>query len=208
MTEIRHIVFDLGNVLLRWEPENPYRRLIPDAAARKRFLSEVFNGAALIRTDRGAGWAEVEDALIAEHPADEAMIRAFRRHWHEMTPGEVEGTHEILDEVLAAGADVTALTNFAADTYVEAEPRFPVLRKFRGVTVSADTGFAKPDPEIYEHHARAFGLEPSHILFFDDVTRNIEGAREAGWNAEIFTSPAQMRADLARYGINVGWRQA
>jgi len=97
MNEIRHIVFDLGNVLLRWEPENPYIRLIPDPVARKRFLADICNGDWLIQTDRGMDWPEAEIALIARHPDDEEMIRAFRRNWHEMAPGLVAGTPEILE---------------------------------------------------------------------------------------------------------------
>ena len=204
MTEIRHIVFDLGNVLLRWNPELPYLRLIPDPAARKRFLADICSGDWLIETDRGMGWPEAEATLIARHPDEAEMIRAFRRHWHEMAPGLVEGTPEILEDLLDSGHDVTALTNFAADTFLEAKPRFPILDRFRGVTVSAHTGYAKPDPDIYRHHAEAFGLSPSHVLFFDDVLKNIVAAREAGWNAEQFTGAEQMLADLRRYGIMVG----
>src|SRR6516165_10271139 len=84
MTEIRHIVFDLGNVLVRWNPELPYLRLIPDPAARKRFLADICNGDWLIQTDRGTDWPEAETALIARHPYEADMIRAFRKHWHEM----------------------------------------------------------------------------------------------------------------------------
>ena len=72
------------------------------------------------------------------------------------------------------------------------------------MTVSAHTGYAKPDPDIYRHHAEAFGLSPPHVLFFDDVMKNIVAAREAGWNAEQFTGADRMRADLTRYGIVVG----
>jgi HAD superfamily hydrolase (TIGR01509 family) len=204
MIEIRHIVFDLGNVLVRWNPELPYLRLIPDPTARKRFLADICNGDWLIHTDRGMDWPEAETALIARHPDEAEMIRAFRKHWHEMVPGLVDGTPEIMEELLDAGYDVTALTNFAADTFLEAKPRFPILDRFRGVTVSAHTGFAKPDPDIYRHHAEAFGLAPAHVLFFDDVPRNIVAARAAGWNAEQFIDAARMQADLQRYGIIVG----
>jgi 2-haloacid dehalogenase len=204
MTEIRHIVFDLGNVLLRWNPELPYLRLIPDPIVRKRFLTDICNGDWLIQTDRGMGWPEAETALIARHPEEAGMIRAFRKHWHEMAPGLVEGSSEILGELLDRGYDVTALTNFAADTFLEAKPRFPILDRFRGVTVSAHTGFAKPDPDIYRHHAEAFGLSPPHVLFFDDTMKNVVAAREAGWNAEQFIDAKGMRADLARYGVLVG----
>jgi len=201
---IRHIVFDLGRVLLRWEPDLPYRALIPDAAERERFLNEVCNSAWLLKTDLGETWPDAEADLIARFPADEAMIRAFRRNWHAMVPGEVEGAHRILDALLAAGHDVTALTNFGADTFDEVTPRFPLLRKFRGVTVSGKVRLVKPDPAIYQHHTRVFGLDPAATLFFDDVARNVAGARRAGWKAEVFTNPEQARADLARYGIAVG----
>jgi HAD superfamily hydrolase (TIGR01509 family) len=204
MSEIRHIVFDLGNVLLRWNPELPYLRLIPDAAVRKRFLEDICNGDWLIQTDRGMDWPEAETVLIARHPEEAEMIRAFRRHWHEMAPGLFEGTPEILEELLHRGYDVTALTNFAADTFLEAKPRFPILDRFRGVTVSAHTGYAKPDPDIYRHHAEAFGLSAAHVLFFDDTMKNVVAAREAGWNAEPFTDANRMRADLARYGVLIG----
>ena len=204
MNEIRHVVFDLGNVLLRWDPERPFLRLIPDPVARKRFLADICNPDWLIQTDRGMDWPEAETALIARHPEEAEMIRAFRKNWHEMAPDLVEGTPEILEDLLADGRDVTALTNFAADTFLEAKPRYPILDRFRGVTVSANTGFAKPDPEIYRHHAEAFGLAPAHTLFFDDTMKNIVAAREAGWNAEQFTGADRMRADLTRYGIVVG----
>ena len=165
-----------------WEPENPYVRLIPDPVARKRFLADICNGDWLIQTDRGMDWPEAETALIARHPEHEAMIRAFRRNWHEMVPGLVEGTPEILESLVDDGRDVTALTNFAADTFVEVKPRFPILDRFRGVTVSAHTGYAKPEPDIYRHHAEAFGLSPPHVLFFDDMHE--ERRRRAGSRLE------------------------
>ena len=201
MSDIRHIVFDLGRVLVQWDPERPYRRLIPDAGERQRFLTEVCNTRWLMDTDRGMTWPEAEAELIARFPADEAMIRAFRRNWHEMIPAEVDGTPAILDGLLAAGHDVTALTNFADDTFDEAAERFPRLKSFRGVTVSARVRLVKPDHAIYERHVKDWRLTPSATLFFDDNPDNIVGAREAGWNAELFTSADQMRADLRRYGV-------
>jgi 2-haloacid dehalogenase len=201
MSEIRHIVFDLGQVLIRWEPERPYRRLIPDAAARRKFLSEVCTPAWNLEQDRGRSWQDAEAALIAEHPDEAELIRAFRRNWNEMVPDAIPGTAAIVDELIDGGADVTALTNFAADTYLVAESRFPVFKRFRGVTVSGRVGLVKPDPAIYRHHAAAFGLEPARTLFFDDSAANVDAARTVGWNAELFTGADRMRQDLARYGV-------
>jgi 2-haloacid dehalogenase len=204
MSEIRHIVFDLGRVVLKWEPEIPYRRLIPDEAARKRFLSEVCNHAFLLDTDLGMTWPEAEARVIARHPGEEAMIRAFRPNWHEMVPGAIADTVVILDALLDRGHDVTALTNFGADTFDEARLRFPFLDRFRGVTVSGRVRLAKPDRAIFDRHARDFGLEPGATLFFDDVPANVEGARAAGWNAEQFLDAEKMRDDLRLYGIALG----
>jgi 2-haloacid dehalogenase len=201
MSEIRHIVFDIGNVLLRWEPEIPYRRLIPDEATRRRFLTEICSGDWNKEQDRGRNWPEAEAALIERFPEHEALIRAWRANWHEMIPGSLAETPEILDELIAAGQDVTALTNFASDTFAEALERFPYLRLFRGITVSGEIGMVKPEPEIYRLHAETFGLAPAATLFFDDTVANVEAAREAGWQAERFVDAATMRADLARHGI-------
>jgi HAD superfamily hydrolase (TIGR01509 family) len=203
LIEIRHIVFDLGNVLFRWDPEIPYRRLIPDHADRRRFLTEVCTGAWLLNTDIGLSWREAEDQLILRYPHDREMIRAFRRHWHEMLPGGIEESIAAVDELIDGGADVTALTNWAADTFPVAETRFPILGRMRGVTVSGRVGMIKPDPAIYHHHARTFGLDPTHTLFFDDNPHNVEAARWIGWQAQQFTGPDQLRADLARYRIVV-----
>ncbi len=203
MSDIKHIVFDLGNVLVRWDPEIPYRRLIPDAVARRRFLDEVCNSAWLARTDAGATWPEAEAELIAKYPADAAMIREFRRHHAEMIPGPIEGSTAIANGLIDAGYDVTALTNWAADTFLEAEQRFPVFHRFRGVTVSARIGTIKPDALIFRHHAETFGLAPPATLFFDDSAKNVAAARLAGWNAEVFVDPDGLRRDLAKYGIGV-----
>lgn len=204
MGEIRHIVFDIGNVLIRWEPERLYRRLIPDAAERAHFLAEVCSHEWNLEQDRGRAWEEAEALAIARFPDKAGWIRAFRGEWHEMVPGSIDGTVEMLNALIDGGRDVTALTNFADDTFAEALERFPYLARFRGVTVSARVRLVKPDIAIYRHHAGAFGLDPAATLFFDDSAANIAGARAAGWQAERFVDPATMRADLARHGIAPG----
>lgn len=201
MTEIRHVVFDLGNVLVRWDPERPYVKLIPDEAARARFLGEVCNPDWLKGLDAGGEWRAAEEALIARHPDHAEMIRAFRRHWHDMVPYALGETVVILEELVDAGVDVTALSNIPSDTYLECFPRFAFLHRFRGITASGEVGLVKPDLAIYEHHAKAFGLMPAATLFFDDMPYNVEAARQAGWNAEQFVDAARMRADLKRYGV-------
>jgi HAD superfamily hydrolase (TIGR01509 family) len=201
MNAIRHVVFDLGQVLIRWDPEAPYRRLIPDEAARRRFLAEVCTHDWNLEQDRGRSWREAEDALIAEHPDEADLIRAFRANWWEMIPGAIEPNVAIVEDLMDRGADVTALTNWASDTYAEAEEHFPFLAKFRAVTVSGRVRLVKPDPAIYRHHAATDGLSPESTLFFDDNRNNVEGARALGWNAEQYVSTDTLITDLRRYGL-------
>ncbi len=203
MTEIRHIVFDIGSVLLEWDAEIPYRRLIPDEAERRYFLTHICTHEWNFEQDRGRSWREAEDLLIAQHPEHEAMIRAFRQNWAEMLPHHDPDTLQIRDALMRQGYDVTALTNFAADTFVEARRMYPFLNAFRGITVSAEIHLMKPELAIYRHHEKTFGLAPAATLFFDDNADNVEGARAAGWNAEQFVGADRMRADLARYGVTV-----
>lgn len=203
MSEIRHIVFDVGGVLLHYDPEIPFKRLIPDDDRRRRFLAEVCTSEWNIEQDRGRGWPEAEALLIGKFPGEAHNIRGFRRHWHEMIPHRIEGSVTILERLIAAGHDVTMLTNFADDTFAEARERFGFLREPRAVTVSADIGLIKPDREIYEHHAEAHGLEPAATLFIDDSRQNVDGAIAAGWQAVLFTNAERLRSALAARGVAV-----
>ena len=201
MNDIRHIVFDIGRVLIHWDAEIPYRRLIPDETERRHFLTHVCSHDWNIEQDRGRTWREAEEELIGQYPQHEALIRAFRQNWSEMVPHHMADTLDIRDALLAKGYDVTALTNFAADTFEEARRLYPFLDQFRGITVSAHIGLMKPELAIYRHHQKTFGLDPAATLFFDDSPPNVEGARAAGWHAEQFVDAEKLRADLARYGV-------
>ncbi|ASY62009.1 Hydrolase [Sinorhizobium sojae CCBAU 05684] len=199
--EIRHIVFDIGKVLIHYDPQIPYLRLIPDEAERNWFFANVCTHDWNVEQDRGRSWEEAETLLMQTHPEREEHIRAFRRHWHEMVPHAYTGTVALLESLVAEGRDVTMLTNFASDTFREAQKRFPFLTLPRGVTVSGDVGLIKPDIEIYRTHARTFGLDPAATIFIDDSMPNVEGARAAGWQAVHFAGAQKLRADLAAYGL-------
>ncbi|WP_292899854.1 HAD family hydrolase [Nitratireductor sp.] len=203
MSQIRHVVFDIGRVLIHYDPEIPYRHLIPDDGRRRWFLENVCTGEWNVEQDRGRKWEDAEALLIAEHPAEEENIRGFRRHWHEMVPHAYDASVAILETLIDAGHDVTMLTNFAADTFVEARRRFAFLNRPRGVTVSGEIGLIKPDRAIYDTHVESFGLEPAATLFIDDSEKNVEGARDAGWQAVHFSGAEKLRQDLARLGFTV-----
>lgn len=203
MSEIRHIVFDIGKVLVHYDPDLPFSRLIPDEKERRWFFENVCTHDWNVEQDRGRTWEEAEAELLADHPTHEENIRNFRRHWHEMVPHAYDDSVAIMERLIDTGHDVTLLTNWAADTFVEARARFPFLEKPRGITVSAEIKAIKPDREIYDHHAATFGLTPASTLFIDDSPKNVEGAKAAGCQAVLFTDAPTLEADLRRLGIDV-----
>lgn len=198
---IDHIVFDIGKVLIHYDPTLPYTRIIPDEAERRWFFENVCTHDWNLEQDRGRTWEEAEAVLVEQFPQREEQIRAFRKYWPEMVPHAYEGSVAILEGLIDAGRDVTMLTNFAADTFRHAREIYPFLNRPRGVTVSGEIGLIKPDIAIYEKHARDFGLTPAVTLFIDDTPVNVEGARAAGWQAVHFTGAAKLRQDLAGFGI-------
>lgn len=201
MSEIRHIVYDIGKVLIHYDPDIPFSRIIPDSVERRWFFDNVCTSDWNIEQDRGRSWEEAEALLIADHPDHENSIRAFRRHWHEMVPHAYDDSVELMEGLVDAGHDVTMLTNWASDTFREARERFAFLEKPRGVTVSGDIGLIKPDRRIYDHHVASFGLEPKASLFIDDSQKNVNAAIDAGWQAVLFTNAKTLEADLERLGI-------
>ncbi|MCO6386080.1 HAD family phosphatase [Aliihoeflea sp. 40Bstr573] len=203
MREIRHIVFDIGRVLIHYDPDLAYRDLIPDAEHRRWFLETVTTGDWNLEQDRGRRWDEAEALLVADFPDHETNIRAFRQNWHKMVPHAYDDSVAVLEALIEDGHDVTMLTNFATDTFAEAKERFAFLKMPRGVTVSGDHKLIKPDFAIYDLHARTFGLNPKHTLFIDDSAKNVEGAKLAGWQAVQFTDVATLKRHLEDYGIAI-----
>lgn len=199
---VDHVVFDIGSVLIHYDPEIPYKHLIPNDAERRWFLDNVCTSAWNIEQDRGRSWREAEALLIEAFPEHEPNILAFRQNWHQMVPHSLEGTVALFEQLIEEGRDMTMLTNFSSDTFREALEMFPFLKRPRGVTVSGDVKLIKPDPAIYELHTETFGLAPQATVFIDDNPANIIAARKHGWQALLFTSPEQLAKDLA----NLIWK--
>ncbi|NJO34469.1 MAG: HAD family phosphatase [Rhodospirillales bacterium] len=201
MSGIRHIVFDIGKVLVHYDPEIPYRRLIPDEERRRWFLANVCTPAWNIEQDRGRRWTDAEALLIADYPDEADNIRGFRRYWHEMVPHPHDGSVALLEGLIKRGRDVTLLTNAASDTFAEMRERFAFLKKPRGATVSGDVGLIKPERAIYDHHAATFELEPPATILIDDNPHNVDGAKAAGWHAVRFTDAVTLAEHLRSFGV-------
>lgn len=199
------VVFDLGAVLIDWDPRYLYRTLFPgDEPAMERFLAEVCTPAWNHRQDEGRPWDDAVEELAAAHPHERAMIEAYRDRWDEMLGGPIEGTVAILRALRDAGVPLYALTNWSAETWPVARARFDFLGWFRGVVVSGREGVAKPDPAIYRTLLERYAIAPAGALFIDDREENVAAARTAGMDGIRFTGPAALRAELARRGLPSG----
>jgi 2-haloacid dehalogenase len=195
------VVFDVGNVLIRWDPRFLYRKLFADPAGMERFLAEICSEAWNLEQDRGRGWPEATAELIARHPDQADLIRAYSDRWQEMVPGEVPGTVAILEALGAAGVPLYAITNFSAAKFAESQDRFPFLRGFRDVVVSAQARLLKPDPAIYRLLLERNGLEAGRCLFIDDSERNVLGAEAVGMRAHHFQNAGTLAAELRALGL-------
>lgn len=198
------VVFDIGGVLLDWDPRNLYRKLFAgDDAAMDDFLANVCSPVWNLEQDRGRPWAEAEAELIAKFPQHEALIRAYRARWIEMIAGPIDGSVAILNELHAARVPLYSITNFAADTLTEGSVRFRFLNLFRDVVVSGTERVLKPDPEIYRILIERNHLVARDTVFIDDREENAAGARAVGMQAIHFTSPDTLRRDLVNMGFTV-----
>ena len=195
------VVFDLGGVLLDWDPRYLYRKLFDDEAAMERFLAEVCTMEWHHAHDLGIPPEQTAPPLIAAHPDQAEMIRAWTERTEEMLAGPIDDTVEILRQLKAAGVPVFALTNMETWTYPGRRERYPFLRWFHGTVVSGFEGVAKPDPRIFELLLERFGLDPARTLLIDDSRTNVQAARAAGMQAVEFKSPASLRRQLEGLGL-------
>ncbi len=197
------VVFDLGKVLLEWDPRHLYREAFADHDEMERFLAEVTHHDWNLEQDRGRPWDEAIAEAIARAPHYEKEIRLYREGWSRMQPHAIDGTVAILEALNAAGTPLYAITNWASDTFRETVPRYGFFAHFRGIIVSGDEGLIKPDTAIYNRFAERYGVPLSDCVFIDDSAKNIAGAKAAGMHGIHFHSPEQLAADLRQLGFAV-----
>jgi 2-haloacid dehalogenase len=193
---VKAVVFDLGGVLIDWDPRYLYRKLLDDEAAVEEFLATVCTPEWNAEQDRGRPFAEGVAELVERHPVHAVAITAYHERWPEMLGGAVDDTVEVLAELRAAGVPVYALTNWSAETFGVARERFEFLEWFDGVLVSGEERMIKPDPAIFRLLLDRFGLDPGATFYVDDSEPNVEAAGRLGFDAVRFTTPAQLRRDL------------
>jgi 2-haloacid dehalogenase len=196
------VVFDLGGVLIDWDPRHLYRKLFSgDEAAMEHFLATVCTHEWNRGQDAGRSFAEGARLLKREHPDKAELIDSYAARFDEMMAGPITGTVEILAELRERGTPLYGLTNFSAETYPAAVARFDFLGWFRGILVSGDVKAIKPDPRIYEILLEQFGIDPQSAVYIDDVAVNAEAARPFGIHSIHFTTPDALREELVRLAL-------
>jgi 2-haloacid dehalogenase len=195
------VIFDLGGVLLEWNPRHLYRKLFDDEAAMEHFLANVCTKEWNERQDAGRTFAEATEALMPHHADKRDLIEAWGRRFGEMIPCAIEGTVDILRDVKARNVPAYALTNWSAETFPPQRERFAFLELFDGIVVSGEEGVIKPDRRIFDILLTRHGVAAHDAVFIDDVPANAAAASALGIHGIHFRSPAQLRRALAQCGI-------
>lgn len=195
------VIFDVGGVLIDWNPKHLYSKLLADEAAIDAFLEEIGFQSWNLALDGGARWEPTIAGLVEKFPHHRALIEAAHLRWHEMLPSDIPGTVAILERMAAAGVPLYAITNYSSEKFAETVERFAFFAHFRDIVVSGDEGLLKPEAEIFRLCLDRNGLRAEDCVFIDDVARNIEGARAVGIDAILFEAPEQLERELSARGL-------
>lgn len=199
---INTIIFDLGNVLIKWDPKLLYRKIFPTEAEVDLFLNNICTMDWNELQDGGRPWSEAIDVLVPKYPSYEKAIRAYWERWDEMLNGQIDGTVEILKSVIDDDRyHVYALTNWSAQTFPIAQRQFEFLKWFEGIVVSGEEKLKKPDLAIYELILKRYDIDPTKAVFIDDSLRNIKAAQKVGLQTIHFLSPEQLNEEMDMLNI-------
>ena len=202
-TKIDTIIFDLGNVLIPWNPYWLYRKLLSDDTAIKAFFAEVEFGAWILSHDAGELFVDGIARMAERFPQHHHLFQAYFDRWEETIGEPFAESVALLKRLQQANYRTFALTNFSKEMFPRAKVLQPLLGEFDGVVVSGEERLTKPDPAIYRLLCERFGVQPQHAVFIDDSLPNVEGARRIGMHAIHFTAPERLEAQLADLGVGL-----
>ncbi len=200
MAACKAAVFDLGGVLIHWDPRFLYRKLLPTEAAVEHFLSTVCTPGWNAQQDAGRPLDEGIAELVARFPDQAELIEAWRDRFAEMML-PIRDSVELLRELRQREVPLYALSNWGADTFRATRRLFSFLEWFRGILISGNVGLVKPDPQIFDLLVLEHRLQPAEVAFIDDHPPNVEVAQQLGFQSVLFSSPADLREELARLGL-------
>ena len=200
MAKIEAVVFDVGKVLIEWQPENHYDRIVgPD---RRRAFFDAFDFYGLmLRIDAGAPFATTVSAAADAHPNWAEELHILRDRWCDLAQPPIARSVRLMQAVKARGLQIFILSNFGADNFAQSAAQFDFLRDADRHYISARMGLCKPDPAIYAAVERDSGLAPDALLFVDDKSENVEAARARGWHAHLFETAAGWADCLVDAGL-------
>lgn len=195
--KIKNIVFDLGNVLIEYNPRRIVSEVFNDPGEAALIFSALFDGQGWKQLDRGVKTFEQhQESLVSRFPQYSDEITWLLAHWHE-SPRIIPGMPELIQRIYSAGYDIYLLSNANSRFYTFA-PELDVLKYFKGITISADLHLLKPEPEIYDRFCEIHDLNPGECLFIDDMQENVEGAVRSGWHAYRFKDAASLAIFLEK----------
>jgi len=198
--QVEAVIFDIGNVLIEWQPERYYDGVI-GPERRQSMFAEVDLFAMMDRIDAGAPFAGTVEEVALAHPDWTPEIRQWRDNWNEMARPAIDPSVRLLRALRARAVPVFALSNFGAENFPLSAAQFPFLAEFDRRYISAELGLIKPDPAIYAHVEADCGLAPEVLLFADDRIDNIEAARARGWQTHLFEGAGGWAQRLMRAGL-------
>ena len=199
---IEAIVFDLGGVLIDWNPRHLYAKLFPgDEAAMEDFLTTVTTPEWNARQDAGRSFADGIAELQTRHPDQAELIDAYMTRWEEMLGGAIDDSVAVLDRLHERVVPLYGLTNWSKETFPIARARFDFLDWFEGIVVSGEEGIAKPDPGLFQILLDRYDLDARTTLFIDDSRQNVEIAGGLGFHTHHFQSPGGLSQAIASHGL-------
>ena len=202
MAECSIAVFDLGGVLIDWNPRYLYHKLFDgDTEAMEEFLATVCTQPWNEQQDAGRPFADACASLKLVHPHKAPLIDAWVRRYDEMLAGPISGTVDILTKLNSHRVPLYALSNWSAETYPWAVKRFDWLQWFRGIMLSGEVKLVKPDPRIFQLLLERFAIDAKSVVYIDDVESNVQAARALGMSGIRFTDAAALRRGLMHLGL-------
>lgn len=195
------VVFDLGGVLIDWNPRYVYRDMGGEEEEIEHFLANVATSEWNGQMDAGRPFVEAVTERIGAFPEHEAWLRAYHERWEDMLGGPIDASVAILKELKEQGTPLYALTNWSAETFPTARRLYDFLGWFDGIIVSGEVRKIKPSPEIFHHLIDDFGVQPADAVFVDDNLPNVEAARALGFYGIHFEGADALRSELERLGL-------
>ncbi len=195
------VIFDLGGVLLDWNPRHVYRKYFRADEQVDQFLAEIDFADWNRQQDLGRPFAEGVALLSNQFPQYASLIRAYHEHWEESIAGAIGGSVEIARDIKTAGYSLFALSNWSAETFPIARAKYQWLALFQSILISGEVGMAKPDPRIYNLMLQRIGHPATECLLIDDASANIQTAAELGFQTIRFESAPQLARRLRELGL-------